>query len=183
MVHVFLKPGLENFEHYFTSGWDECNCVVVWAFFGIAFLWDWNENWQAQTRSEKLQLTHWHTCCMSVAIEFGAGLSGCIIVALTDSLKQSEWCGQWAGMRLERWGGWVDAASFKAPPTPDQQPPGRARGPDGLPGPPSDREGVSRPSHALSLQSSTELTLGPLANRIILSLASPLFCPTSSCLR
>ena len=25
--------------------WDECNCVVVWAFFGIAFLWDWNENW------------------------------------------------------------------------------------------------------------------------------------------
>ena len=23
----------------------ECNCVVVWAFFGIVFLWDWNENW------------------------------------------------------------------------------------------------------------------------------------------
>ena len=33
-----LKPGLEHFEHYFTSVWDECNCVVVWAFFGIAFL-------------------------------------------------------------------------------------------------------------------------------------------------
>ena len=45
MVHVLLKPGLENFEHCFTSVWDECNCVVVWAFFGIAFLWDWNENW------------------------------------------------------------------------------------------------------------------------------------------
>ena len=44
MVHLLLKPGLENFEHYFTSVWDECNCVVVWAFFGIAFLWDWNEN-------------------------------------------------------------------------------------------------------------------------------------------
>ena len=43
-VHVLLKPGLENFEHYFTSLWDECTCVVVWAFFGIAFLWDWNEN-------------------------------------------------------------------------------------------------------------------------------------------
>ena len=39
------KPGLENFEHYFTSLWDECNCVVVWAFFGIAFLTDWNEYW------------------------------------------------------------------------------------------------------------------------------------------
>ena len=24
--------------------WDECNCVIVWTFFGIAFLWDWNEN-------------------------------------------------------------------------------------------------------------------------------------------
>ena len=36
---------LENFEHYFTSMWNECNCVVDWAFFGIAFLWDWNENW------------------------------------------------------------------------------------------------------------------------------------------
>ena len=44
-VHVMLKPGLENFEHYFTSVWNECNCAVVWAFFGIAFLWDWNENW------------------------------------------------------------------------------------------------------------------------------------------
>ena len=25
--------------------WDECNFAVVWTFFGIAFLWDWNENW------------------------------------------------------------------------------------------------------------------------------------------
>ena len=32
-VHVLLKPGLENFEHCFTSVWDEYNCVVVWAFF------------------------------------------------------------------------------------------------------------------------------------------------------
>ena len=45
MVHIMLKPGLENLEHYFTSVWDEYNCAVVWTFFGIAFLWDWNENW------------------------------------------------------------------------------------------------------------------------------------------
>ena len=44
-VHLLLKPSLENFEHYFARMWDECNCAVVWAFFGIAFLWDWNENW------------------------------------------------------------------------------------------------------------------------------------------
>ena len=35
MVHILLKPGLENFHHYFPSKWDECNCVVVWTFFGL----------------------------------------------------------------------------------------------------------------------------------------------------
>ena len=44
-VHVLLKPGLEIFEYYYTSVCDECNCTVVWAFFGIFFLWGWNENW------------------------------------------------------------------------------------------------------------------------------------------
>ena len=45
LVHVLLKPSLENFQYYFASMWDECNRVVVWTFFSIAFLWDWNENW------------------------------------------------------------------------------------------------------------------------------------------
>ena len=44
-VHVLLKLDLKIFEHYFASKWDECNCAVIWAFFGFAFLWDWNENW------------------------------------------------------------------------------------------------------------------------------------------
>ena len=44
-VHVLLKPGLEKFEHYFANVWNECNCVVVWTFFGIAFLWDCTGNW------------------------------------------------------------------------------------------------------------------------------------------
>ena len=29
MVHLLLKPGLENFEHHFTNLWGECNCAVV----------------------------------------------------------------------------------------------------------------------------------------------------------
>ena len=29
MVQVLLKPGLENFENYFVSVCDECNCAVV----------------------------------------------------------------------------------------------------------------------------------------------------------
>ena len=39
LVHILLKPGLENFEHYF-SVWDERNCIedehfLVWPFFVI----------------------------------------------------------------------------------------------------------------------------------------------------
>ena len=37
-VHIMLKTCLENFKHYFTSMWDECNCAVVWVFFIIVFL-------------------------------------------------------------------------------------------------------------------------------------------------
>ena len=44
-IYIPLKSGLENFEHYFASMWDECNCVIVWTFFGIALLWYLNENW------------------------------------------------------------------------------------------------------------------------------------------
>ena len=42
---TYVKPSWENFEHYFASMWDHCNCAVVSIFLGIAFLWYWNENW------------------------------------------------------------------------------------------------------------------------------------------
>ena len=45
LVHILLKPSLKNFEHYFASVWNKCNCVIVWTFFGTALLWDFNENW------------------------------------------------------------------------------------------------------------------------------------------
>ena len=57
LVHILLKTTLKDFEHNLSSMWYECNCMdlstmwnecnhrVVWTFFGIAFLWDWNENW------------------------------------------------------------------------------------------------------------------------------------------
>ena len=51
----FLKPAWTSGSSQFTycwslawrilSMWDESNCVVLWAFFGIAFLWNWSENW------------------------------------------------------------------------------------------------------------------------------------------
>ena len=58
-VHILLKPGLENIEHYFTSVWDEYNCAVVRAFFGIAFLWDWNENWPFPVLWPLLSFPNW----------------------------------------------------------------------------------------------------------------------------
>ena len=67
MVHVLLKPGLENFEHYFTSVWDECNSVIVWTLFGIAFLWDWNENWLFQSYGHCcLFQICWHIECSTL---------------------------------------------------------------------------------------------------------------------
>ena len=44
--------------------WDECNCAVVWEFFGIAFLWAWNENWLFQScgRCWVFQIC-WHIEC------------------------------------------------------------------------------------------------------------------------
>ena len=44
MVHILLKTGLGNFEHYFASVLGGCNCVVVGTFFGIASFCYWNEN-------------------------------------------------------------------------------------------------------------------------------------------
>ena len=64
MFHVLLKPSLENFQHDFTSVWDECNCAVVWAFSGIAFLRDWNENWPFPVLWPLLSFPNcWHIEC------------------------------------------------------------------------------------------------------------------------
>ena len=36
-VHLLLKLGLENFEYYFDSVWDECSCAIVWTFLALPF--------------------------------------------------------------------------------------------------------------------------------------------------
>ena len=43
-VRVLLKPRLKDFEHYLARIRSECNFTVVWTFFGITLLWDWNGN-------------------------------------------------------------------------------------------------------------------------------------------
>ena len=59
MVHVLLKPGLENFKHYFASMWDECSCVVAWAFFGIVSLVAHTVNHLPAVRATRVQSLGW----------------------------------------------------------------------------------------------------------------------------
>ena len=63
-VHILLKPGLENFEHYFACVWNECNCVVVWRFFGITFIWD-----SIVAQRLKLLPATWETWVRSLGLE------------------------------------------------------------------------------------------------------------------
>ena len=37
LVHILLKPNLENFQRYLASMWNECNCAIVWTFFALHF--------------------------------------------------------------------------------------------------------------------------------------------------
>ena len=65
LVHILLKPGLENFEDNFANIWDKCNCAVqlniLWycLFFGIRMKPDLSQScghcWAFQTC--------WHIKC------------------------------------------------------------------------------------------------------------------------
>ena len=56
LLNPAWTPESSWFLYYWSLAWrilsttllaweNESNCAVVWTFFGIAFLWDWNENW------------------------------------------------------------------------------------------------------------------------------------------
>ena len=44
LVQVLLKPGLRDLGHNLASMWNKHTWAIVWTSFGIALLWDWNEN-------------------------------------------------------------------------------------------------------------------------------------------
>ena len=45
LVHVTLKPSMQDFKHDHTSMGDECSCLMVWTFFSTNLLWNWDEDW------------------------------------------------------------------------------------------------------------------------------------------
>ena len=101
-VHIQLKPHLENFEHYFTSMWDECNCAVDWAFFGIAFLWDWDENWLFQSlataefpKAEGRYLLAPLGLAKLLHVSFDSSCSASAALIFCDVWKELEWMDEW----------------------------------------------------------------------------------------
>ena len=65
-----IEAWLGEFWAFFTSMWDECNCAVVWAFFGIAFPWNWNENWPFPVLSPGVFQICWHIGCSTLTVSF-----------------------------------------------------------------------------------------------------------------
>ena len=91
-----LKPGLKKFEHYFASMWDECNCAVVWTFFGIACLWVWNENWPFPVLWPLLSFPNWWhiECSTFTASSFriwnsSTGIPSCPLALLVVMLLEA----------------------------------------------------------------------------------------------
>ena len=103
-VHILLKPGLKDFEHYLANMQNERNCMVVWTFFGIAFLWDWNENWPFGGQKSKLKVLagcvpfggfrgesislfsqFWEAACIPWLLILSSIFSAAVLTSPTDS--------------------------------------------------------------------------------------------------
>ena len=79
MVHTILKPGLENFEHYFANILDECKCAVVWTFF-------WN--------------------CLSLGLEWKLTHSSSVPTAAFSNLWHIE-CNTFTASSFRSWNSWT----------------------------------------------------------------------------
>ena len=44
LVHIMLKPSMQDFKDDLTNMGDECNCLMVSTFFGITLLGNWDED-------------------------------------------------------------------------------------------------------------------------------------------
>ena len=63
---ILLKPSLKDFEHNLASMWNRHNCIVFGTFFGISFLWDWNENCFKYCGHCWVFQICWHTECSTL---------------------------------------------------------------------------------------------------------------------
>ena len=49
LVHIMLKPSMQDFKHNHASMGDECNCPMVSTFFSTTLLGNWDEDWHFQS--------------------------------------------------------------------------------------------------------------------------------------
>ena len=97
-VHVLLKPGLENFEHYFDSVWNECHCAAVWTFFGIAFLWGWIfPVVQTVKNLPAMQETRVRSLGQGDPLEKGMAIHSSILATISTPKR---WCCESTGLNL-----------------------------------------------------------------------------------
>ena len=45
LVHIMLKPSIQDFKHDLTSMGDECSCQIISTFFSTTLLGNWDEDW------------------------------------------------------------------------------------------------------------------------------------------
>ena len=61
LVHIRLKPSMQDFEQNLTSMGDECNCPAVSTFFTTALLGNWDEYWPFSVLWTLLGFPNWLT--------------------------------------------------------------------------------------------------------------------------
>ena len=96
----FLKPAWTSGSSRFVdcwslawrilSVWDESNYAVVWTFFGLAFLWDWNENGPFPV------LWPWLSFPNGVPVELLIGLFNCSVITGNLAVDWNQKSGEWA---------------------------------------------------------------------------------------
>ena len=57
LVHIMLKPSMQDFKHFLTSMADECNCLMVSTFFGTTLFGNWDLLYRP--KKEKLYKRFW----------------------------------------------------------------------------------------------------------------------------
>ena len=95
-VYILLKPSLKDFEHNLAGMRNECDCMIIWTFFGIAFLWDWDEKWPFPVLGHCCVFQiHWHNECSTLMASF--------LRFLNSSAISNSWKRGWNKLRVEHW--------------------------------------------------------------------------------
>ena len=77
LVHIILKPSVQDFKHDLTSMGDECDCLMVSIFFTTTLLGNWDKDWPfpvllATAGSSRfaniMNATPWQNCPLGIWI-------------------------------------------------------------------------------------------------------------------